>query len=145
MIELKEINRSNFFEVIKLSVADEQKDFVATNLFSLAQAKAFPECVCLAIYNDDVLVGFTMYCIDEEDHEYWIYRLMIDTKYQLKGYGKAAMEMLIERIKEDRQHRVIYISFEPENDRAKQLYERLGFVEDGRVIEGEVVYKLEYE
>lgn len=144
MITLKEIDRSNFFEVIKLSVAEEQNEFVATNLYSLAQAKAFPECVCLAIYHDDVLVGFTMYCIDEEDHEYWIYRLMIDNKHQSKGYGKAAMEMLIERIKEDIQHRVIYISFEPENVWAKNLYEKLGFEEDGRVIEGEVVYKLEY-
>lgn len=144
MIALKEVDRSNFFEVIKLSVADEQSEFVATNLFSLAQAKAFPECVCLAIYHDDVLVGFTMYCIDEEDHEYWIYRLMIDYKHQSKGYGKAAMEMLIDRIKEDIQHRVIYISFEPENIWAKHLYEKLGFEEDGRVIDGEVVYKLEY-
>ncbi|MGU3470746.1 GNAT family N-acetyltransferase [Paenibacillus sp. D51F] len=144
MIELKEIDRNNFFDVIKLRVADEQSEFVATNLFSLAQAKAFPECVCLAIYHDDVLVGFTMYCIDEEDHEYWIYRLMIDTKHQSRGYGKVAMEMLIERIKEDTQHRVIYISFEPENVWAKQLYEKLGFELDGRVIDGEVVYKLEY-
>lgn len=144
MVSLKEIDRSNFFDVIKLSVADEQREFVATNLFSLAQAKAFPECVCLAIYHDDVLVGFTMYCIDQEDHEYWIYRLMIDTKHQSNGYGKAAMERLIERIKEDKQHQVIYISFEPDNIWAKLLYEKLGFEEDGRVIDGEVVYKLVY-
>ncbi|WP_136605432.1 GNAT family N-acetyltransferase [Paenibacillus dokdonensis] len=144
MIALKEIDRNNFFDVIKLRVADEQSEFVASNLFSLAQAKAFPECVCLAIYHDDVLVGFTMYCIDEEDHEYWIYRLMIDTKHQSKGYGKAAMELVIKRIKEDIQHHVIYISFEPDNIWAKLLYEKLGFEEDGRVIDGEVVYKLEY-
>lgn len=144
MIALKEIDRNNFFDVIKLSVADEQREFVATNLFSLAQAKAFPECVCLAIYHDDILVGFTMYCIDDRDHEYWIYRLMIDTKHQSKGYGKAAMEMLIEKIREDMQHRVIYISFEPENAWAKQLYEKLGFEVDGRVIDGEIVYKLGY-
>lgn len=144
MITFKEIDRHNFFEVIKLKVADEQSEFVASNLFSLAQAKAFPECVCLAIYNDDVPTGFTMYCIDEEDHEYWIYRLMIDAKHQSKGYGKLAMEKLIETIKEDTQHRVIYISFEPENVWAKQLYEKLGFEADGRVIDGEVVYKLVY-
>ncbi|MBQ4898808.1 GNAT family N-acetyltransferase [Paenibacillus sp. Marseille-P2973] len=144
MIQLKEIDRNNFFDVIKLSVAEEQKDFVATNLFSLAQAKAFPECICLAIYDDDVLVGFTMYCIDEDDHEYWIYRLMIDAKHQSKGYGRAAMELLIDRIKEDEQHRVIHISFEPNNVQAKHLYEKLGFEADGRVIDGEVVYKLEY-
>ncbi|MDO7905222.1 GNAT family N-acetyltransferase [Paenibacillus sp. JX-17] len=144
MIALKEIDRHNFFDVIKLKVAEEQSKFVATNTFSLAQAKAFPECVCLAIYHDEVLVGFTMYCMDEEDQEYWIYRLMIDAKYQSHGYGKAAMDMLIDRIKKDTQHQVIYISFEPDNVWAKQLYEKLGFKEDGRVVDGEVVYRLEY-
>lgn len=144
MVELKEINRENFFEVIKLSVAEEQKEFVASNIFSIAQAKAFPECICLAIYADEDLVGFIMYCIDIDDNEYWIYRLMIDAKYQSKGYGKAAMKKLIALIKEDKQHQVIYISFEPENKNAQCLYENLGFVADGRVIKGEIVYKLEY-
>ncbi|MCM3038698.1 GNAT family N-acetyltransferase [Paenibacillus motobuensis] len=144
MIVLREIDRDNFYDVIKLSVTDDQKEFVASNLFSLAQAKAFPECICLAIYNDEDIVGFTMYCIDHEDQEYWIYRLMVDAKYQSKGYGKAAMELLIDRIKEDLQHRMIYISFEPTNVGARHLYEQLGFQADGRVIDGEVVYKLEY-
>lgn len=144
MIKFREIDRDNFLDVIKLGVTDEQKKFVADNLFSLAQAKAFPECICLSIYHEDIIVGFTMYCIDADDHEYWIYRLMIDEKYQSKGYGKAAMEKLIDRIKEDKDHKVIHISFEPNNTWAKQLYEKLGFAADGRVIEGEVVYKLEY-
>ena len=144
MIEFREIDRNNFFDVIKLSVADGQKEFVAPNLVSIAQAKAFPECICLSIYHNNILVGFTMYCIDYEDKEYWISRLMIDEKYQSKGYGKAAMEKLIDRIKEDKKHEVIYISFEPENTWAKHLYEKLGFAADGRVIEGEAVYKLEY-
>jgi diamine N-acetyltransferase len=144
MILLKEVDRHNFFDVIELKVAEEQKSFVATNLFSLAQAKAYPECQCLAIYHEEELVGFTMYCMDFDDKEYWIYRLMIDAKYQSKGYGKAAMEKLIERIKEDKDHQVIYLSFEPENDRAKELYEKLGFEADGRVIDGEIVYRLGY-
>ncbi|AGX06956.1 spermine/spermidine acetyltransferase, putative [Bacillus sp. NRRL B-14911] len=144
MIFLKEVDRHNFFDVIDLKVAEEQKSFVATNLFSLAQAKAFPECNCLAIYHEEKLVGFTMYCMDFDDKEYWIYRLMIDAKYQSKGYGKAAMEKLIELIKEDKDHQVIYLSFEPENDRAKEMYEKLGFEADGRVIDGEIVYRLGY-
>jgi diamine N-acetyltransferase len=144
MISLREVDRHNFFDVIDLKVGEEQKSFVATNLFSLAQAKAYPECQCLAIYHEEELVGFTMYCMDFDDKEYWIYRLMIDAKYQSKGYGKAAMEKLIEQIKEDKDHQVIYLSFEPENDRAKELYEKLGFEADGRVIDGEIVYKLGY-
>ena len=54
------------------------------------------------------------------------------------------MEKLIERIKQDQEHRVIYLSFEPENSLAKQLYEKLGFEADGRIIDGEIVYKLTY-
>lgn len=144
MIEFKEIDRHNFLDVIDLRVAEEQKSFVAPNVFSLAQAKAFPECICLAIYQDDVLVGFTMYCMDSDDKEYWIYRLMIDAKHQSKGYGKEAMEKLIERIKQDQEHKVIYLSFEPENNLAKGLYGKLGFEADGRIIDGEIVYKLTY-
>ncbi|WP_345241574.1 GNAT family N-acetyltransferase [Pontibacillus salipaludis] len=144
MIEFKDIDRHNFFDVINLRVADEQQSFVAPNVFSLAQAKAFPECLCLGIYHYKLLVGFTMYCIDFEDKEYWIYRLMIDARYQSKGYGKAAMKKLIERIKQDQKHHVIYLSVEPENDQAKSLYEKLGFKPDGRVIDGEIVYSLTY-
>nr|WP_309472962.1 GNAT family N-acetyltransferase [Cytobacillus firmus] len=45
-----------------------------------------------------MLVGFTMYCMDYDEKEYWIYRLIIDVIHQLKGYGKAVMVKLIERI-----------------------------------------------
>lgn len=141
MIQLKEIDRQNFSAVVKLKVADEQQSFVASNVFSLAQAKVYPECVCWAIYNDETLVGFTMYCLDQEDQEYWIYRLMIDAQQQGKGHGKAAMELVIEQLKRDPEHHVIYISFEPENIAAQKLYEKLGFRADGRVIDGETVYK----
>lgn len=144
MIQFKEIDRDNFFDVIELRVSEKQKSFIAPNVFSLAQAKAFPECICLAIYHNDTLVGFTMYCMDFEDKEYWIYRLMIDAKFQGKGYGRAAMEKLIHHIKQDKEHQVIYISFEPENSGARHLYEKLGFEPDGRVIDGEIVYKLVY-
>lgn len=39
---------------------------------------------------------------------------------------------------------MIYLSLELENNLAKQLYEKLGFEADGRVIDGEFVYKLTY-
>jgi len=144
MIPFKEIDRHNFSEVIGLKVAEQQKSFVAPNVLSLAQAKAYPECICSAIYYCEELVGFSMYCLDQEDQEYWIYRLMIDEKHQSKGYGKAAMERLIAQLQQDQEHRVIYLSFEPANEGARKLYEELGFVPDGRVIDGEIVYKLAY-
>ena len=62
-----------------------------------------------------------------------------------RGYGRAAMLLLIDRIRsemDENRHR-IFISFEPENEVAKSLYESLGFVPDGRVEYGEIVYRLE--
>ncbi|MEZ0481347.1 GNAT family N-acetyltransferase [Planococcus sp. SSTMD024] len=144
MIHFKEVDRHNFADVIGLKVAEHQKSFVAPNVYSLAQAKAYPECVCSAVYHDDELVGFTMYCLDQDDQEYWIYRLMIDEKHQSKGYGKLVMKRLIAELQQDREHHMIYLSFEPANKGAKKLYEQLGFMADGRIIEGEIVYKLTY-
>ena len=69
---------------------------------------------------------------------------MIDQKYQSKGYGRLAMQELIKRISVDQRHHVLYISFEPENEWAKNLYTSLGFVEDGRMDGDEIVYRLDY-
>ncbi len=144
MIRLKPVDENNFEEVIKLKVSEEQQSFVATNVFSIAESKVLPECIPLAICDEEELVGFAMYAMDRDDKEYWIYRLMIDEKYQSKGYGRKAMEELIKRISTDKEHNIIYISFEPENKRAKALYENLGFVPDGRMIEDEIIYMLNY-
>lgn len=145
MLSLVEIDRHNYLSILDLSVSEEQHSFVASNTYSLAQAFVQPECVPLALYVENKPVGFAMYCIDENDREYWIYRLMIDQRHQGRGYGRAAMLLLIDRIRSemDEQRHRIFISFEPENEVAKSLYESLGFVPDGRVEYGEIVYRLE--
>ena len=142
MITLKEVTSDNFEAVIKLKVFDEQKEFVASNVFSLAQAKVYPECKPMAVYNDNELVGFVMYGLDLDDNEYWISRLMIDKKYQRKGYGKAAMLCVLGDLKSIKGMQKVYVSFEPENSGARTLYTQLGFLPDGRVLEGEIVYCL---
>ena len=144
-IQLIEINRDNWEQVIALKVHDEQNNFVASNLYSLVQAKYQPECKPLAIYDDCLLVGFLMYVIPTaEQNDYWIYRLMIDKNHQQKGYGKIAMQQVVDLIKQDKEYSKIYISFEPNNLVAKTLYERLGFVSTGEMDGGEIIYVLNY-
>lgn len=145
MVRLAEIDRYNYLSILDLAVSAEQRDFVASNTYSLAQAYAQPECVPLALYVENRPVGFTMYCLDRDDHEYWIYRLMIDQRHQGRGYGREAMLLLIDHIRSiaEEDNRYLFISFEPKNKIARQLYESLGFLPDGRVTYGEVVYRLE--
>lgn len=67
MIRLEPISPENFEAVIALQAALEQSKFVASNLYSIAQAKVYPECVALAAFDNDQAVGFAMYCPDRAD------------------------------------------------------------------------------
>ena len=109
MLNFREIDRNNFRDVLKLSVAESQKEYVADNAYSLAQAKAQPECVPLAVYDGDTLVGFAMYAMDVEDKEYWIYRLMVGQQFQSRGYGRKMLALVLDRIKQDPAHHMVYL------------------------------------
>lgn len=141
-IELREVNQQNFDACIDLEVTEEQKQFVAPNIYSIAQAKVFPEWSPLCIYQDDQLVGFTLFGIDPEDQEVWISRLMVDARYQKQGIGKAALLKVIEMIKSKYDRTYVYLSTEPENEKAQQIYESIGFINTGKIICDEVVFKL---
>jgi len=140
-ISLREVDENNFDEVISLQV----EKYCASNIYSLAQAKIFPDAIPLAIYNNDTLVGFIMYGIEPRDNnEYWIDMLMIDEKYQKNGFGKKALETIIKKIKQDKSHNKIKISTNPENTIAIKLYKKLGFYETGELHDDEALLILEY-
>ena len=143
MVELREITRNNFDDCIKLKVSEAQKEFVATNIYSLAQAwvyykTAFP----FAIYAENNLVGFIMAGYYEPQNRYNIWRFMIDERYQSKGYGKAALLLAISYLKEEHGAREIFLSVVPENTAAKNLYHRIGFQLTGEMSGSEVVMRL---
>ncbi len=144
MILLKEITRNNFWDCIELSVAEDQAEFVTSNAVSIAQSKVQPECIPLAIYDDDLIVGFLMYCIDEDDSEYWIYRMMIDKKHQSRGYGKKALEQLLETIRQDKSHTKVFLGVHKESVKAVRLYESFGFKFTGQVFGSEHIMRLDY-
>lgn len=144
MVILKEVTRENFWDVVSLEVSIEQTDFVTSNEVSIAQSKVQPECILLAVYDDDLLVGFVMYCIDEDDGEYWIYRMMVDKNYQSKGYGKKAMQLLLDRIKDDNSRNKIFLGVHKKSVAAVRLYESFGFKFNGQVFGSEHIMRLDY-
>ena len=115
---------------------------MASNVVSLAQLNFLENFTAKGIYLGEEMVGFALYGIDDDDHEYWIYRMMIDQNHQGNGYGKKAIQLVIDDIqerKEDR-HQTITLSYEPANEHAKRIYEKMGFHEvDGFIIDGEQV------
>lgn len=145
-ITLKPITLDNWEEACTLDVRADQQSFVASNLYSIAESKFNPSWEPMAIYAGEQMVGFVMWGIDTNQpvEEWWIIRLMIDAAHQGRGYGRAAAQTAIDRIRAQGT-REVFLSFEPENDGAKQLYRSLGFADAGRVESGEIVYRLELE
>jgi diamine N-acetyltransferase len=143
LIELREITMENFRQCINLSVAEHQRGFVASNMFSLAEAKADGVSNPLAIYAGGEMVGFTMYCFDPKLGTGFIDRLMVAADHQGRGYGRAAMAEVISRLRRTPGCKRIRTSFEPTNAVAEALYESLGFRKTGEVDDGEVVVVLE--
>lgn len=81
-----------------------------------------------AIY-DDTMVG-----LDDKHNVYWIVRFMIDFKYQGRGYGKTAFQLVVDDIINLYHPKEIKISMESETMLTKKLYKKTGFV-DTKVIE----------
>lgn len=154
MIYLKEITNKNIWKVCALEPFDEQKDFVAENIQSLAEAYATRNegnnALPLAVYQDDELIGFVMIgkgtVGNEEESDlikenYCLWRLMIDRKFQGKGYGKQTMDAVMALIRTFPfgQAQKVWLSYEPENTRAKEIYNKYGFVENGEMCGNEIV------
>ena len=117
MIHLERVNGDTIWDILKLTVADHQKNFVAGNDVSIIEAYiaitsngyAFP----FGIFEDDTPVGFVMIGYDKD--EYWKVELALRF-IRTFPCGKADF---------------CWLSYEPENTVAKSLYASFGFVETG--------------
>ena len=135
--------------ITNLHVNKEQRHFVAGNKDSLVDAffrmteegkQVFP----FGIYKGKKPVGFIMitYDVGEDDgtepradwflrNSYYIWRFMIDKRYQGNGYGREAMKLALDFIRTFPAGEAEYcwLSYEPTNEVAKNLYRSFGFRE----------------
>ena len=141
-VELREITGETLPQVLRLQVERSQRPLVAHNSVSIAQAYFDREAWFRAIYADDVPVGFVMLRDHAEDGWTYVWRLMIDAGHQGKGYGLAAMKLIIERARGIPGVERIVLSHGESSGHAGPFYERLGFLATGERDESEIVLAL---
>ena len=149
MLHLEKVNGSNIWDILKLTVSEFQKNYVADNSISIIEAytaitgngHAFP----FGIYEGETPVGFLMIGFDVDDYwtdapeiarnNYSLWRLMIDTAYQNRGFGKEAVQLALDFIKTWPCGKAEYcwLSYEPDNEAARHLYRSFGFAETGEM------------
>ncbi len=147
-VTLRTITKDNWRSITRLSVAEDQRNWVAPNVYSLAEWHFEPDMFCKAIYHDEEPVGFCFFGrsdwsefgIEQQMSE--IRRLMISQEQQGKGYGRAAMLLILDELRQHPDCTDIYISYVPGNAAAEKLYLSLGFLNEGLVIEDEIVLRL---
>lgn len=145
-IRLSDIDAGNWHEALRLEPAPGQEHFVAPNIYSLAEAFVKPEWAVyrpLAVYHEEEMVGFAMYAGDPASAKnHYVQRLMIDRKFQGRGFGRAAMVELLKLIGEDESCEEVTLTVNPDNTNARNLYRSLGFEDTGRIHLGELVCTL---
>ena len=154
-IHLEKVSWENYIKVLKLRVTKEQENYVASNRASLIHAflalSSETPVYAFAIMNGKTVVGFMQLMYDNdwtaeeredwlnsEDYKrhegkpyYYIWRFMVDKKYQKRGYGREAFKQTLDFIKTFPAGKAEYVvlSYEPANEVGKKLYGSFGFKE----------------
>jgi diamine N-acetyltransferase len=141
---LRDITEENFEDFMEMELPEHQRDLLASNAYSIAQSRFYPDYIPRAIYCDGAPAGFLLYDrrADDVDGDYAIYRFMVDHPRQGQGIGRRAMALLLAELRAQPDLRRITICYHARNERARDFYAGFGFVETGVDTRGEMVAEL---
>ena len=143
-VSLREVTKETVRAVIALEVGEHQQAFVAPNSVSIAQAHFEPKAWFRAVYAGGEPVGFVMLHEDRDRARYGLWRFMIDHRHQGKGYGRRALELVVDRVRGLPGAGRLETSYVPGDGSPGEFYHRLGFVDTGEVRDGEVITVLDF-
>lgn len=147
-VALREVTTDNLQAVLALDVSEAQREFVATNAKSIAEAHFYPEAWFRAIYAGSQPVGFLMLHDESlrsdprQPGYYFLWRLMIDASQQGRGFGRRALEILIDHVRTRPAASELLTSCRRGPGSPEQFYLKLGFRPTGQEPHGEVELRL---
>lgn len=151
-ISLREVTQETVRAICRLSdtLSDVHRRMVAPNAVSIAQAHFSENAWFRAIYADEEPVGFAMLYIGPDDPPaenqtiYYLWRFMIGGAHHGKGYGRRALEAIIDYVR-SRGGTELRLSCEEGEGSPEGFYRRLGFERDGLMYDDEVGMRLVFE
>lgn len=128
-MNFREIDKSNYWDCMTLTIDDSQEGFVADNKQSLVEAVYEEGLYVLGIYCEETMVGFVLYDYDETIPGWSMSRFLIGKQFQGKGYGKRAALAFLDYFKKKHKADKLYISVSLQNTVARRMYSSIGFKE----------------
>jgi diamine N-acetyltransferase len=149
-VEFREVDVFNLRDVLALGVTDAQSEYVASVQESVAEAEVTPDARpwYRALYAGDTPVGFVMISDNippgnpELVGPYYLWRLLIDTEHQGRGYGTRAVDLAVEYIRTRPKGRELFTSVVEESGSPMSFYLQYGFEKTDRFAEEERVLRL---
>lgn len=128
-LQFRPVNAENRAEAEKLEVFSEQAGFIESVSECLQEADRSERWRPVGIYLGETLVGFAMYGYFPRPApgQLWLDRLLIDKRYQGRGYGRQAVLALLDRLHTEYASDRVYLSVYENNALAIRLYRQIGF------------------
>jgi diamine N-acetyltransferase len=151
VVSLREITEANRTAVEALAVTEEQSQYVAGVATSLQEAEDYPDAKAWyrAVYADDEPVGFVMIAdgitVDDPSYvgPYYLWRLLVDHRFQGRGYGTAALDLVVGHVRTRPDARTLLTSHVVGPTSPVTFYQRYGFRLTGEVHDGEPILELD--
>ena len=137
-MRLISVTEDNWMDVASLSVKEEQKKYVAPAIGILARGYVYRDCNAkiYAFENDGVIVGTALVReFTDEPLGYDLQQFMIDEKYQGKGYGSRALELILDELRKEGRYDHVELCVKKADAEAIRLYGKYGFADSGYVDE----------
>lgn len=146
-VRLERVSEANLAGVLELRVRDDQRAFLDTPDLAefLADAPQHSTFAAFALCVGPQVVGFvSVGHLRGDPRNAWIPLLVIAREFQGQGYGRAAMNAVLELIREDLwDYLSLGLAYKPANLVAERLYLGLGFAPTGNVDDrGEVELRM---
>jgi len=140
VVSLREVTSETVHTICRLSdtLKPPQSHVVAPNAVSIAEAYFDPHAWFRAIYAGETPVGFIMLYDSPEEPVYFLWRLMVATPHQGNGFGRRAVELLIERVKTRPSATELIVSCHEGDGSPEGFYQKLGFKRNGKMYGDEV-------
>jgi len=139
-VSLREVTGETVRAICRLSdtLTPPRKYMVAPNAVSIAEAHFEPKAWFRAIYADEKPVGFIMLYDDPGEPMFFLWRLMVATAHQGKGFGRRAVELLLDYVQTRPGATELLVSCGEGAGSPEGFYQELGFRRNGKTYGDEV-------
>ena len=124
--KMVKLSKKNFWNTLDISVKPEQNQFVLDAKASVALGLFYKTQQIFVQMEGDVVVGLLVLDIDKKKGHYHISIVIIDKKFQNKGFGKLMVKWAVEKLKEEGATSLT-IGVNRKNIAAKKVYMSAGF------------------